>query len=336
MAKEVFKVSQSKVKTWRMCHRAYHLKYVEKLRRRRIRRPFRFGNIIHNMLEADSNGDDPFKTLDKMAKVDKKVFIQEKEAYGDIIGDSRTIMEHYFDYWPKNSLTFLRRGTKCAEHDFEVEIAKGIVAKGKIDAVAKTPNKLKWLVENKSFKRLPNEDHRWRNLQSVVYIRTIEMMGWWDNMAGTCWNYIKSKPPTVPETLKSGKLSTRSIDTLPGVVLDTIRANKMNPKDYKELLENAEASQKGFFLRIFNPVNKSVVDKVFQGFVDTAKEMSQYHGIKSDMNVDRHCEYCDYEAICRAELTNSDVDFVKEREYTHEDEKQEPTDEPDEEEDGSK
>jgi len=288
------------------------------------------------MLEADANGDDAFEKLDELAQKDKKVFIKEKELYGDIIGDSRTIMQHYFRFWEKTPLNFSRRGTQCAEHEFELEIAKGIVAKGKLDAVAKTNNKLHWLVEHKTFKRLPGEDHRWRNLQSAVYLRMVKMLGWWKNLDGVCWDYVKSKPPTVPQLLKSGKLSTKSIDTLPDVVLKTIRDNKLRESDYKEFIKTAEDNQKNYFFRTFTPVQERVVDAVFQGFVDTAKEMSQYHGTKKDKNIDRHCETCDYEAICRAELTGSDFKFVKEREYYYEDEKPKGTvDEPDEDEEDS-
>lgn len=314
-----FKVSQSKIKTYRRCREAYHLKYVEKLKKRRIRRPFRFGNIIHDMLEADANGDDPFEKLDEIAEKDVKMFTAEREAYGDIVEDSRVIMQHYFEYWGDNSLMYLRRGMQCAEHEFNVEIAPGIIATGKIDGAVRTPNKLNWLMEHKSFSKVPSEDHRWRNIQSATYLRIVEMQGWWKNLSGMCWDYVKSKPPSQPKLLKSGKLSTAFVNSLPGVVIDTIEKHGLKKKDYADLIASAEANQKNYFFRHFTPIQKTVVDEVFKGFVDTAKRMSQYHGTEREMNVDLHCDYCDYEPICRARLTGSDVDFVKEREYYHDD-----------------
>lgn len=310
-----FKVSQSKIKTYKRCHRAYWYKYVEKLTRKRKARPLQFGSIIHDMLEAYANGDDPFLILENVAKTQGKMFLREKELYGDIIEDIRTIMSHYFEYWPEESVTYLRRGMKCAEHEFNVEIAPNIIATGKIDAVIKTPNKLKWLMEHKSFTKLPGEDQRWRNLQSVVYQRIIEMQGWWKDLSGICWNYIGSKPPSKPKILKSGKLSTKSTSTLPGVIEKTILENKLKLRDYRPLIETAEVNQKDYFVRVFTPVNKKVVDNIFAGFIDSAKELAQTHGTKKDMNIDLHCNFCDYEPICRAELTGSDVDFIKQREY---------------------
>ena len=57
-------VSQSKVKSWRHCHRQYHNRYVLGLQKKKIKRPFMFGTIIHNMAEADFEGKDPMKVLD--------------------------------------------------------------------------------------------------------------------------------------------------------------------------------------------------------------------------------------------------------------------------------
>lgn len=326
MATAPFKVSQSKVKQWRKCRQAYHYKYIDKLRRRRIKRPFKFGTIIHSMLEAHANGDDPFEVLEKISFDEHKLFAAEKEMYGDIIKDIGVIMQEYFDFWGEDSLRMLRHDGKYAEHEFNIEIAKDIVMTGKIDGVAKA-NKLKWLVEHKSFKKMPTEDTRWRNLQSAVYFRVIEITDWWKNLDGICWDYTKSKPPTVPQLLKSGELSEKNIDTLPSVVLRAIRKHKLNPKDYKKLITDAENNRRHYFLRIYTPINKPVVDRIFTGFVETAKEIAQDHGTKCDKNIDLHCGYCDYEPLCRAELTNSDVDFIKEREYYIDEDKKEDNDE---------
>lgn len=316
-------VSQSKIKSWRNCRQAYHYKYFEKLKRSRVKRPFKFGGIVHKMLEADANGDDPFKELDKISFKDRKLFNAEKEMYGEIVQDIGTIMEEYFDYWPKDHLRPLRKNKKSAEHFFRIEIEPGLYFKGIIDQVTKAPNGLKWLTEHKTFTKLPDEDARWRNLQSVAYFRAIEMMGWWDNIAGTCWNYIRSKPPTRPKKLKSGGLSQAKIDTLPSVLIETIKSYGLKPRDFKPMIKKAEDNRDKYFLRIFTPVNKKVVDTVFSGFIDTAREIAQYHGKKQDMNIDRHCQFCDYEPLCRAKLTGSDIDFIKQREYYIDDKKTE-------------
>lgn len=317
---EPFRISQSKLKTWLRCRKQYYYKYIEHIKRRRVKRPLMFGRIIHEMIEAHANGDDPFEVLLEAEKSQGKLFTAEKEMYGEIIEDIRLIMTAYFDYWSDKKLVYIRRAGRNAEHSFEIEIAKDVILVGKIDAVGKTANKLKWLVEHKSFGRsVPNEDHRWRNLQSVVYLRTIEMLGWFGGaIDGVLWDYVWSKPPVIPALLADKKsLSARAIDTVPTAIIEELKALGLNPKDNAKVLAMAQQSQQSYFQRIFTPINKAVVDEVFEDFVDTAREMSETADRRNvyARNLERHCEWCDYEPLCRATLQGLDVDYVREKEY---------------------
>lgn len=315
------KVSQSKIKTWRKCKQAFHYRYKENLRKRRTSRPLRFGSIAHQMLEAYANGEDPFIVLGTIQATQRKLFAAEIDEYGDIVSDIRTIMTEYFSYYDPKDLVYIRKKGKSAEFEFSIEIAPSTILTGKIDGVAQTRNKLRWLTEHKTFgKSVPNEDHRWKNLQSSFYLRVLEMLGWKD-LAGTCWDYIFSKSPPKPELLKNGTLSRRATTTLPTRVMEAIRDYKLNPKDYKDLLTAAEESRDKYFMRIFNPVKKSVVDLQFKDMLISAREIAD-DKLKPVRTIEQHCEYCDYEPLCRAELTDSDVDFVKEREYYVEEEKE--------------
>src|SRR5690606_31224829 len=109
--------------------------------------------------------DDPFAIIDEMDPSQMKLFAQEKEEYGEILKDTRRIMTEYFEKWEDDGLVFTRLKGRSAEHEFEVEILPDVIFNGKIDAIGKR-NGLRWLVEHKSFKRMPNDDDRWRNLQS--------------------------------------------------------------------------------------------------------------------------------------------------------------------------
>lgn len=141
------------------------------------------------------------------------------------------------------------------------------------------------------------------------------MLGWFE-LDGTLWNYIRSKPPTRPQLLKDGSLSTRSLDSLPNVVLDVIREHKLDAKKYKPLVDSQRANMSNYFQRVYTPVKKKVVDFMFGEFIDTAHEMEALHGKVRRMTIGRHCDWCEFEAICRARLQGSDVDFVIEHEFT--------------------
>lgn len=324
-------VSQSKVKQWRMCRQAYHFKHVEEIQPKRSRRPFTFGKIVHRMIEAEAQDEDPDEVLAQIEIDNLPIFTAEKEAYGEIVADIRIIMADYFQYW-KDGLRMIpvkdeTGELRFAEHEFAVplhELAgkayRGIVFKGQVDGLGKTPNKLRWLVEHKTFDKLPGDDERWRNLQSIVYVRAVEHLGWMKKVDGVCWNYVKSKAPTVPQLLQDGsRLSTRAIVTLPSVVEAALKVHKLRAEDHVELVKGAEQSRREYFQRIYTPLNRTISSNIWSGFLDTATEMREYAGTRRDKNIGRHCGWCDYEPLCRAELSGGDVDFAKERDYTHED-----------------
>lgn len=312
---KTFRVSQSKVKTYRRCRAAYHYRYVDKLRSKRKPRALTFGTIIHNMIERHAEGDDPMEVLNEFKPEDLKLFAAEKAEYGEIIEDAGRIMKEYFAYWDSQDeqLRYVRIKGKSAEHSFDIEILPDVIFNGKIDAIGKQKG-LRWLVEHKSFKRRPNDDDRWRNLQSVTYFNAMDILGW-PSVDGTCWDYVWSKAPGKPGLLKDGTMSRKSIDTLPSAVEAAIAEYGFKTHDYRDFVRATEKNRSQWFTRIFTTVNQEVKDFVYSEFVETVKEMVDNHGKKKDMNIERHCSWCDYEPLCRARLQGLDYEFIKERQY---------------------
>lgn len=310
------KVSQSKAKVWRKCHRAYRFKYIEKLKKKVKSRPLVFGTLIHQMIEADANGDDPFEVLENINLEDQKLFRAEKEMYGELIEDVRCIMEDYFDHWEGHTkaLQYLRKNKRSAEHEFEIDLGDDIIFTGKIDAAAKSRG-MKWLVEHKSFNRVPNEDDRWKSVQSSVYMKASEIMGWWTGIEGMLWDYVHSKPPAIPNLLQSGKVSEAKLNSLPSRVEAFLVTQGAKPKDYPKLMSQVKENRDRYFFRVYTPLNSRVVEDTWQDFLTTAAEIRDFGHIRKDRNPDRHCSWCDFEKLCRAEVLGLDMDFIKEREY---------------------
>lgn len=310
-----FQISQSKTKTWLQCRFSYHMKYVEKLRKKTKSRPLQFGIMVHELLEAHAEKRDPFEKLSEMAKKQGKMFAAEREAYGDIVEDVRAIMGAYLEYYGDDPVRFILYNGKRAEHWVEVEVDDGIVLVMKIDGFAKH-NGLRWICEHKTGKNVVSEDDRWRNLQTSVYLRACELAGI-KPFDGIFWNFVLSKPPAHPQYLeKSGRLSIKAKGVLPSTVHAALQAHGLKASDHGEILERANANLSTYFQRVFTPKNDRVVDAVFTDFIETAREMRDFHGKRKQRTIGRHCSWCDYEPICRAELTGGDPDFVKERMYS--------------------
>jgi hypothetical protein len=308
------RVSNSRVGTWRRCHYAHYLKYVEKLQKKFKARPLVFGGVVHEMLEAHANGDDPFEKLAEIEKSQGKMFQSQAEELGELIDDVRDIMTDYFAHWKNvGDFSYTRAKGKSAEFSFEVDAGKGITIIGKLDGIVKTKNKLKWLLENKTGKSIPNEDHRWRNLQSALYVRVIEMLSL-SSVDGTCWNFIRSKSPTRPQVLKSGAMSQRGIDTLPTRVKKTLAKHDLHPNDFATMMKFAELNCREYFSRIYSPIKKRVVDSLFADFMSTAEDIRD-DPERRDKNINRHCDWCDFRDICSAELRGTDAAFIKAKDF---------------------
>lgn len=306
------KVSQSRVKLWQRCKQAHYFKYIEKLERKVKSRPLQFGIIVHQMLESHANNEDPFETLNQIEQDQGKMFRAQREELGEIIEAVRLIMTAYFEYYENNPLKYLKLNGKKAEHELEVEIEDGIILLMVLDGIVKTPNKLRWLLENKTFKSLPGDDDRWRNYQTAVYFRGCELLGM-KPFDGICWNYIRSKEPRVPQINKDGSMSVRKIETFPAVIRRV--AEEHGITHYKAQLNHAKKTAPLWFERIFTVLSPAIVDMTFDNFLESAREIAEFGKEKCHKEIDRHCAWCDYEPICRTELTGGDSDFVKEKEY---------------------
>jgi len=312
-----FFTSQSKVNTWLDCRRKYHYRNVDHLKPTKKARPLMFGGVVHDMIDAKAAGKDEFKVLETVADQNRKLFKEEEEMYGRITEDLAYIMRAYNDFWKKDPIVLVPFKKRKAEHPFEVEITSEITAKGKIDGIAKMKT-FKWLLEHKTHKEFPDDNHRWRNLQSAVYIRILQMLGV-EDLQGTLWNYIRSKPPTRPQMLKAGSLSTKSIDTLPQVVIDTIDQNDLNPDDYADFIKVQRDNLPSWFQRVYSTVKPKVVKALFADFVTVSREMADYYDKNPNTppprTVARHCSWCPFEPLCRAEYQGNDVDYILEHEF---------------------
>lgn len=301
-----------------MCKYRYHLKHNLQLRPVVKRRPLQFGSIVHSMLQAHADGNDPFKVLEDINIANARLFDEEKEMYGEIIEDIKYIFTDYLTYWEGQDFIYIRHDKKNSEHHFEIEVESGIMFTGKIDAMAKVKNKgkLRWLVEHKTFNREPSEDHRWKSIQSGVYIRAIDMMGW-SPLDGTCWNYIRSKPPSWPQVTKTGVVSRKRIVTLPSVIAEFLEQNNLKPQRHQDLIDMAEDQQELYYHRMFSQISKSVIDDLWNDFIKSAHEIRDTNDkkVKPIRTIALHCDWCDFEPICRAELQQLDVDFVLKHEF---------------------
>jgi hypothetical protein len=309
----------SKLRAWRRCHRLYWYRYILFLKRRKPRVQLIRGTILHAMLDAAAVRKDPYKILKEYEKEYGKLFLEEREEYGDLIANCRQIFDAY-------RLAYAEDGYKVLFSEYEVQIPlPGIPQaeayfRGHIDKILLDPRKRRWVAEHKSHKNIPGEEARFSDLQTVLYAWAWNLLNPRRPVDGIVWDYLRTKLPAVPEELKSGRLSQRAnIDTTYDVASAAVVAHCKrtgeNPKDYAEWLENLRGREDKFFKRVYLPnPPKQMIQTLVDEMVTTTKEILRSND-DTTRNLTKDCAWCSFYLLCHAELRGQDSEFIRKSEY---------------------
>lgn len=308
-------VSFSRVRLWRRCHYAHHLKYHEHLQKKRRPIPLLRGTILGEMLDARAMPilkQDPFKILKKYSKEYNRLFLEEREKYGDVPGDIEKLFNGYCRKYANEDLTY-----QGYEEFIGLDLVKDIRFIGYIDKRVENSKGLSFLMDHKSHRYIPNEDQRFVDLQKVFYIWAWNEMNSQKRVVGFIWDYIRTKPPTEPELLKNGEaLSMRKdMDTDYWTYLAAIKRHKLDPKPYAEYLAMLKKKPDTRYIRVPMPnPPKVLIDTVIKDLKETALEI--HHSKSRDRNMTRMCpSECEFYNLCRAEISGHDADYVRKAEY---------------------
>lgn len=293
--------SQSKIKTYRRCPKAYDYKYNQGLTRRASPATLARGIVIHDMLDARVMGKDPMERLEEYRKSYDLLWEDEAESYSTP-DDILSLYTRYCKFWAGENLDY--QGLSEIEVRAEYQ---GMMFKGIIDKLPKDPQGRVWVSDHKTHKIIPDEATRFSDIQTVLYFWARREEG--HRVDGILWDYIRTKPPTVPALLKAGGLTRRKdtdcdYDTWMKAILD----NKLDPKDYQVELERSKS--KVFFQRMYLPKpGEDLIKEVVKDFFDTAREIKNAESFPRNMT--RDCKSCFSYPICALEVRGMDSDLVR-------------------------
>ena len=312
---EVLKVSNSRIKLWRRCRRAHHYKYNEKIER--IKPPIALlrGKILHEAISALIHGKSWENVLDGYIEKYDKLFVEEKEIYGNLPEDLYILMEGYVRRWGKEDLEYLELDGKKTEFEFSVELLPGIMLTGYIDAVVRDRQKRIWIVEHKSHKKIPTDQVRLTDLQTTYYTWVLPRIGL-PKPDGVLWDYIRTKAPAWPETLGNGTLTRRkNLDTDYHTYLEAIEELGQDPDDYQEVLDRLKGNTDKFYRRVYFPAPRTTQRQLIRELKETSLEIKHLGGISKARTITPLCGSCSYYSLCQAELRGLDSDFIRKAEY---------------------
>jgi len=299
------KISQSKLKTFRRCPKQYEYKYKEQLEPVRKSVPLALGNWIHSMLEAHYKGEDWLETYGELTHKFNGFLGEEKEHYGDLPGISARLMNGYMDFWEEEDKNL---EVISVEEDFEVDIGKGLLFKFKPDMIVR--DKRDGVVscwDHKSNKHLPDTEWRNTDIQSTLYLWALNQLG--IKVDQFVFNYIRTKPPTIPRMTKAGRMSKVKIETDYLTLKNFIEENDLVVDDNLQTwLDNLKASS-NFYKRISiakpKLVTKTMIEELYStatmiDFMDSDDDLAYYRVLNKACDWD-----CSFQDLCNADLMGS-------------------------------
>lgn len=270
------------------------------------------------MLNARAKGEDAFKILAGFEKEYKRLFLEEREEYGDLIGDCRKIFTNYCDAYKDDGMEVI-----SSEQTIQLPLLPGrAIFQGTVDRVyLEKKAKRRWLSDSKSHKNIPGEENRFHDIQTVLYLWAWNLINPRRRVDGIMWDYLRTKLPVEPEVLQSGKLSQRAnIDTTYAVasrcVAEHCKRTGEDPTRYAEWLEGLKGRENKFLQRVFLPnPPKQLIEQLIAEMKETTNEILDRGEFDHSRNLTKDCSWCEFRDLCHAELRGHDADFIRKTEF---------------------
>lgn len=323
MATPTKPISWSELKTFQRCPKQHEYKYIQRLVPKAKSRPLYLGSWGHSALEAHyklgnwRRGHDPFvKEWNSLFQEEREHLMKRGRGKSPPLPEIiERIMRSYEWYYRHDEFRIV-----AVEQEFEVDtplILKGEVQRlqGIIDLILEDTDGLWWIWDHKFVGNIPDPTaFHAMDPQLMLYPWAAkEMWGW--NIAGIVYNYVKSKPPTIPKlTAKTGQISRRKVNTDYPTLFRFLRENGYDPHDYRDIL--LPLKKKSPFLRRYKmPRERQVTKEILLDSLSTARR------IRSDKRryrvITRDCQRgCAYHDICRAELNGLDTTLMRKQMFT--------------------
>lgn len=303
----------SMVRSYRRCPKQYEYKYLQHLQKVAPPPPLIRGTIIHEILDARAiPGRRGFKTV--MSEYEEKygtLFKEEQDMYGeDFLKNIERVYQGYLREYDDSDLEYL-----SSEEFISTPLVGNIIFQGHLDKRVFKDGRM-WVMDHKTHKNIPTEEQRFNDYQLLMYVWAWNREHRGDQIEGVIWDYIRTKPPTIPEPLQKGGLSqAKNIDTDVYTYTKELVKLRLDQKPYREFLaELAKRSRHKFYQRVYLPApSKVMMEQVVQDFTQSSQIM---HGLGVyPRSPSRECSWCEYYRLCNAELRGLDHKFVRNSEY---------------------
>lgn len=317
MTKAEVHFNQSRLKTFDRCPKQYEYKYLQLLEPKKKARPLFLGSWVHSALETHYAKGDWKIGHELYVKQWNKLFKEERTLLSQKGGPLPSLVERIM-----RSYLWYHRDEDWEpvyiEEVLEVPTplildGRRFIFKGRLDLVVRDGEGKLWLVDHKTASTIPQPTaFHAMDPQLMLYPWAAKIQFNID-IAGVVYNYVRSKPPSLPKINLDGSISKRKIVTDYPTLLRFLKANGKNPADYRPLLK--QLYRKSDFLRRYKMPRENVVTK--QILLDTLSKVKRIDETKRfTRTITRDCVRCPYADICRAELNGFNTDMARKVNFT--------------------
>jgi len=310
--------NQSRLKYFNRCPKQYEYKYIQLLEPKKKQRPLFLGSWVHAALETYyTQGDWKVGHLQYVNEWNK-LFEEERLALrtrGKTVGPPlpqvvERIMKSYLWYYRNDGWE-----PYLVEQVLEVPTplrvnGKQFIFKGRLDLIVRDEEDLLWLVDHKTASQIPMPtSFHAMDPQLMLYPWAAKIQYDLD-IAGVIYNYVKSKPPSIPQINKDGSISRRKIVTDYPTLLRFLKQHNRDPRDYIEILR--PMARKSEFLRRYKLPREPVVTKEI--LLDTLSVVKRIDETRRfTRTITRDCVRCAYHDLCRSELNGFDTKIMRDQ-----------------------
>lgn len=310
-------INQSQIKTWRACPRKWKYHYLDQIEPKAKGKAITIGLWGHRALETHYTQGDWRIGYEEHKEQYYKLFKEERDeldrkAKGhlpDIV--KRIILSYLWWYRDENIKVHI------VEKAFQVQIAN-IKFKGRLDWYIEDEEGRFWLGDHKFVSRIPDRGmFHAMDVQLMLYPYAVEK-AWGIPVHGVMWNYILSKPPTMPKLVAGGsRISKQKITTDYPTLKRFLVRNGLDPRDYSETLRQLK-QRSPFHQRYWLPREKHVTKQIIREAVSTGRVINQAYKDPSLIvrNITRDCStMCGYMLLCRLDLEQADTRLLIKKHY---------------------
>jgi len=302
-------ITNSMVKSYQDCKKAYTFKYPQQLLRKTGARslPLKRGVWLHKLLETMYLGGDWREVHKELSKDYDRLFDEEKDLYGDLPTHCFRIMRAYDHYWKlaDKDLRIIE-----VEKTFIVPLPHGHSFKFTLDGLVEDEYGF-WLFEHKSHLSIPTSDYRFMDPQTARYFWALEQLGY--PMVGVLWNYLSTLNLSKPKLTQKGALSRSKIRSDPYTFSEGLKDLGLDPREYKDDIISVKRRLPTLYRRERVPKPAKVSETLVKDMVHIADEIER--GYRPLRHITRTCERCEYMMLCLTQLYGGDAQQVRKSQY---------------------